>query len=81
MIFKEQNIIFSHCRTLFLTRQDVIYTGLLQALSTGKATGIRGALDMTTIEVEPLYKLLEKAKDVKHQTATVKELLEAGEVR
>lgn len=54
--------------------------GLINALSTGTATGQRGALDVSTIQVQSLYKLLQQAKDVKHQTAAVKELIEAGEI-
>ena len=50
-------------------------------LIAGKATGIRGSMDLSTLDVQALFHLLEQAKDVKHQTAPVKELIEAAEVR
>jgi hypothetical protein len=60
--------------------QDLLLTGLTDALTTGAASGIRGNMDLTTIDVTNLSGLLEQARSLKHQTVPVRELIEAAEV-
>jgi hypothetical protein len=57
-----------------------LLTGLTEALAFGSASGTRGDIDISSIEVSNLQQLLEQARLLKHQTVPVRDLIEAAEV-
>jgi hypothetical protein len=58
----------------------LLLTGLTEALAFGSASGTRGDIDISSIEVSNLQQLLEQARLLKHQTVPVRDLIEAAEV-
>src|SRR5207244_937916 len=61
-------------------QNDLLTKELIKALQRGKASGLRGELDTSTIDTETLLKLIEQSVDVIPKTAEVVELLEAADI-
>lgn len=65
-------------RTYVIHQNNVLEKALTKALSTGKATGKCGNLDVSTIDVATLSKLLEQSENVSPQFDAVRVLLDAA---